>query len=174
MMSTWPATNALAVLRTLGFAGCVVLSGCASLEDDAVSAPEIEISVTGIDPVTNMATVSVTNHSRSRALVLTNALVWQAEAEPKWVDRPNHRLDDDMIFMTHDARLEPGDSWEYMEVRLQSMDRPRFPAVYACWDNRSWTCSRYWLIPATQSWEALVAKAQHDDERAVPRLEEKL
>ena len=100
--------------------------------------------------------------------------MWQAKAELKWVDRPNYRLDDDTIILTHDARLESGESREYMEVRLQGMYRPRFPAVYACWDNRSWTCSRYWLIPATQSWEALVEKARHDEEHAIPLLEESL
>jgi hypothetical protein len=52
--------------------------------------------------------------------------------------------------------LEAGDSLEYMDVRLESIDRPAFPAIHACWDNPRRSCERYWRISSKLRWETLV------------------
>ena len=143
-------------LRLLLLAGVTALVGCATHGSSASSPPDIGISVTKVDAATNTATIVVINHSRRRVLILTNMLVWSSEADVRDVGRPNYDFGDDMVAMSHDARLEAGDSLKYMDVRLKSIDRHAFPAIYACWDNPRWSCERYWRIPSKLRWEALV------------------
>jgi hypothetical protein len=139
--------------------GSAALFGCASHASKQALPPSIEVDVSSIKISEGTATVSVTNHSRRRVLVLTNILVWRDDATPTQVDRPGPGAED-IILMMHDARLEAGQSRAHMEVRLDGSRRASRPAVYACWDNRTWTCDRYWLIPATRAWDSLIQDKQ--------------
>lgn len=147
--------KALLAVGVLTLMGLAALSGCASQASKRALPPSIEVDVSSIDVSKGAATVSVTNHSRRRVLVLTNILVWRNDATPGQVDRPGPDSED-IILMMHDARLEAGKSRAHMDVRLDGSGRPSRPAVYACWDNHAWTCERYWLIPATRDWGTLI------------------
>jgi len=159
--------------RILTLMGSAALCGCASLASKRAFPPAIEVGVSSIDVLEGTATVSVTNHSRRRVLVLTNIMVWRNDATPVQVDRPGPDSED-IILMMHDARLEAGKSSAHMDVRLDGSGRPSRPAVYACWDNHAWTCERYWLIPATRDWRALIRGKRELGHDGVLRQKESL
>ena len=143
-------------LQTMVLVGSMVLAGCASLRHDDTMAPDIEVSAIKVDAVTGSGTVVVTNHSRRRVLIRTNDLVWQQDATTQRVPRPNLDFGDNAVVLTHDARLGAGESREYMTPPAMGASRREHPAIHVCWDNRTWTCDQYWLVPARQSWNELI------------------
>jgi hypothetical protein len=72
------------------------------------------------------------------------------------VPRPDLDFGDNAVVLTHDARLDAGESREYMVTPAMGASRCEHPAIHVCWDNRSWTCEQYWLVPASQSWSELM------------------
>ena len=127
--------------------------------------PDIDIRVIDVDRATGSGVVIVTNRSRKRVLVLTNQLVMSAEPATRRLPRPNYELGGDLIAWSHDVRVAPDASIEYMKVQGIDQTHHNFPAIYACWDNRRWTCDQYWLIPARHSWDELMQ--EHDGDGAV-------
>ncbi|CAN7173610.1 hypothetical protein LJR168_000279 [Pseudoxanthomonas sp. LjRoot168] len=143
-------------LQTMLLAGSMVLAGCVSIRHDDTMPPDIEVSAIKVDAVAGSGTVVVTNHSRRRVLIRTNDLVWQQDATTRRVPRPDLDFGDNAVVLTHDARLDAGESREYMVTPAMGASRCEHPAIHVCWDNRSWTCEQYWLVPASQSWSELM------------------
>jgi len=153
-------------MRTLMFTAIWLLAGCASPAEADESPPAVELSVSRVDATTAKAIVNVTNRSRKTVLIRTNELVWQQDAVSRQVNRPNYNLPAGMIALTHDARLKKGESRRYMEVNVAATERLSFPAIHVCWDNREWTCNRYWLIPAQRSWDELLKESSNNGDRS--------
>jgi hypothetical protein len=158
------ATPVTSALRALTLAGAMVLAGCVSLRHDDTLPPDIEISAIDVDAATGRGTVIVTNHSRRRVLIRTNDLVWKQDAVIRRVPRPNLYFENGTFVMTHDSRLGAGESRDYMALPEIRTVRHEYPSVHVCWDNRSWACEQYWLVPAKQSWDALIRAAVQDED----------
>jgi hypothetical protein len=152
----------MSAMRMLVLAGAMVLAGCASWKHDESLPPDVGIRIVDADPATLGGTVVVTNHSRKRILILSNRLAFSPEPVITYAPWPHYDPGEGFISLSHDVRLAPGESLEYMKVRDIDKARNDFPAIYTCWDNRDWSCEQYWLVPSRQSWDDLIRAGLRD------------